>query len=768
MRRLIDIVIPVHNAAADLRRCVASVLAHMPDTTVTDVRLMLIDDASTDAAVGEFLREIAALARIDITVMVNDRNLGFPLTVNRGMREARPDADIVLLNSDTIVTSGWLDALSRCVHSDPAFGTATPFSNNAEICSLPEFCVANAWPTGADPEPMARALRAIAVPTYPRLPTGVGFCLYIRRELVDHIAPFDPVFGRGYGEECDFCMRAAAVGWHSVLCEDAFVVHTGGRSFGAARSALMERNGALLAERFPDYDLRVREFISADPLHALRELAMCELRVQTTMLPGILHVTHDHGGGSAAHVRSLATVLAADFRHYVLSVSAAGWRIDEYDGDRVLRRFRFVREDGESWGAFLRAACVRFSIALVHVHNAVEGIIEALADPDSEIAYGVTVHDLSLACPTVTCLDPEQVYCGGVTDVQTCRTCLRAQPEFSSIDIAALRQRHALLLTRAAFVAAPSSFSADMVRRYYPGTHVDVVPHALGGAEDRVDAIAHALPMADDSRPVVGILGAIGPDKGSRRIERLVTITRQRGFRLRWVLIGYLDRSRESWQAHDGVFTMHGPYDSRALPRLLDEYRVGVVAYPSVGPESFSFTLSEAWAAGRPAIVPPIGALAERVAQTGAGWVLDDSQWRSDEALVERVAQLMSPEASAERAAVMEKTRAIRLPEAAAMAASMAQHYRRSARSAALRAPLSTRRCRDALGYTPWPPAAASAAAAIGSESERFSNGPSAPVGAVARFARAALSIRHTAPGRVLYRLAPRTLVDLLKARLPS
>jgi len=769
VRHSIDIVIPVHNAAADLRRCVASVLAHMPDVGSIDARLILIDDASTEAEVVEFWRELAVLGRRDIVLATNELNLGFPLTVNRGMREARPDADIVLLNSDTIVTSGWLDALARCVHSDASIGTATPFSNNAEICSLPEFCVNNPWPMDSDPEPMARALRVSAVPTYPRLPTGVGFCLYVRRELVDRIGPFDPAFGRGYGEECDFCMRAAAAGWHSVLCEDAFVVHTGSRSFGATRSALMERNGALLAERFPDYDLLVREFITADPLRALRELALCELRIRTSALPGVLHVTHDHGGGSAAHVRSLATVLAVDFRHYVLSVSAAVCRIDEHDGNRVLRRFRFVRDEGESWSVFLRAVCARFSIALVHVHNAVEGIVEALAEPDSDIAYGVTVHDLSLACPTVTCLDAEQAYCGGVTEVKACRACLGAQLEFSSVDIAALREKHARLLAGAAFVAAPSRFAADMVRRYYPGTLVDIVPHALPNAEDRVDAIAHALPMADDGRPVVAILGAIGPDKGSRRIERMVTITRQRGFRLRWVLIGYLDRSREPWQAHDGVFTMHGPYDASALPRLLDHYRVDAVAYPSVGPESFSFTLSEAWSAGRPAIVPPIGALAERVAQTGAGWVLDDSQWRSDEALVERIAQLMSPDALAERTAVVAMTRALHLPDAAAMAARMGAHYRRSARAVAFDAPLSTRRCRDALGYAAWPPPATmNPVETFEPEAERSGNGSNARVGTIARFARAALSIRHTAPGRVLYRLAPRTLVDLLKARLPS
>ena len=87
----------------------------------------------------------------------NERNLGFTGTANRGMQLSR--ADVVLLNSDTIVTAGWLDALCRCAATDPRIGTITPFSNNAEICSFPRFCENNPWPPGADPEPVARGAR---------------------------------------------------------------------------------------------------------------------------------------------------------------------------------------------------------------------------------------------------------------------------------------------------------------------------------------------------------------------------------------------------------------------------------------------------------------------------------------------------------------------------------------------------------------------------------------------------------------------------------
>ncbi|TMH28613.1 MAG: glycosyltransferase, partial [Betaproteobacteria bacterium] len=187
-QRPIDVVVPIHNAADELRRCVESVLAH----TEGDYRLLLIDDASTDARVAQVLHDIEARALSQVALFVNAANLGFTLTANRGIQMARPGSDVVLLNSDTEVTKGWLDALARCAGADPSIGTITPFSNNAEICSLPRFCENNPWPPGRDAGLMTLALEQAAAPSYPELPTGVGFCLYIRRPLLDAIGSFDP------------------------------------------------------------------------------------------------------------------------------------------------------------------------------------------------------------------------------------------------------------------------------------------------------------------------------------------------------------------------------------------------------------------------------------------------------------------------------------------------------------------------------------------------------------------------------------------------
>ena len=153
-------------------------------------------------------------------------------------RIASSASDVVLLNSDTIVTGDWLRALRQCAAADPRIGTITPFSNNAEICSFPRLCVDNPISVEEEAETVSAAIARAAVPTYPDLPTGVGFCLFIRRALIDEIGMLDTAFGAGYGEENDLCLRAARAGWRNVLADDAFVVHAGGRSFVGRKAEL--------------------------------------------------------------------------------------------------------------------------------------------------------------------------------------------------------------------------------------------------------------------------------------------------------------------------------------------------------------------------------------------------------------------------------------------------------------------------------------------------------------------------------------------------
>lgn len=752
-----DVVVPVYNAPEDLRACVTSLLRHLRD----DVRVVLIDDASPDPAVAAYFSELALLAHPQLLLLRNERNLGFTGTANRGMQLSR--ADVVLLNSDTIPTAGWLDALLHCAATDASIGTITPFSNNAEICSFPRFCEDNPWTANRDAEPIRAAIAAAAVPTYPDLPTGVGFCLFLRRAMLDEIGMFDPAFGLGYGEENDLCLRAARAGWRNVLADNAFVVHTGGRSFVGQKAELGPRNMALLLERHPHYLEMVHEYIAADPVRPLREAAAARLAVDMAPGRGVLHVVHHHGGGTETHVRALIAGSRERWRHYLAIAVDDCWQVEEHRADGTMVTFEFVRRDHELWREFVGGICATFGIALIHLHNISacrEGIFTALAD--FPVPFGYTVHDLNFACPTITFLASDGMYCGGVTDVATCAHCLAAQPWFPDVDIAQWRRKHHVLLQRAAFRIAPSRWAADMLERYFPDCPAQVISH---GAPDSFPMDAPgAVPtftLPDDGVPTVAVLGAIGPDKGSRRVERLVALARARGAWVRFVLIGYMDVLHGPWQADDALFTVHGRYDPEHLPGLLAHYRVALVLYPSAGPETFSYTLSEAWAAGVPVLVPPIGALEERVRGSGAGWVLTDAEWRDERRMLERVLDALATANSAAREAASAAAAAMPHASLRAMTEATFACYdtavsgaSSAATSSAVR-PFPASRVRDALGYRPWTPPGGS---------PRDAEPPHR--GVVASIARAAAGIRHRLPGRILYRLAPAALVERLKKHL--
>ncbi len=258
------IILPVYNGADVLPACFDSLLRTLP----TDSRVALVDDASPDPAVAPLIEGFARAAAFRVDIVRNPRNLGFVATVNGAMAATR--ADVVLLNSDTIVTPGWLEALSRCGASDPAIATATPWSNNAEICSLPAFCRSNPMPDDIDR--VAGVIAGVSSRTYPELPTGVGFCMFVSRAALDALGDFDAAtFGRGYGEENDFCRRAARHGWRNVLCDDAYVAHVGHASFADVNLLPGGVNQARLESRYPDYSRLVAEFIARDPLATLRE-----------------------------------------------------------------------------------------------------------------------------------------------------------------------------------------------------------------------------------------------------------------------------------------------------------------------------------------------------------------------------------------------------------------------------------------------------------------------------------------------------------------
>jgi GT2 family glycosyltransferase len=264
MRPPIDVIIPIHDALSDVERSVGSVLSSRNGVSLNCIA---VDDASRDPLVRAFLGALERDGRL--TVLRNETNLGFPASANRGLA-LHPDRDVVLLNSDALVFDGWLDRLIAVLRSTPEAATATPMSNNATILSYPAPLRNN----DADLELSWAQVDALfaAVDAEPVvIPTGVGFCMAIKRACLAVVGPFDEAtFGAGYGEENDFCMRASRLGWVNLAAANVFVWHRGEASFGAAARVRRDRAQATLEQRHPGHAARIAAFIAEDPLRPIR------------------------------------------------------------------------------------------------------------------------------------------------------------------------------------------------------------------------------------------------------------------------------------------------------------------------------------------------------------------------------------------------------------------------------------------------------------------------------------------------------------------
>lgn len=251
---MIDVIIPIYNGYKETQKCIKSL---MNCKNKINHRFILINDQSPNKNIASLLEGINVS---NIKVLNNKENLGFVKTVNKGMKLS--ENDIILLNSDTIVTNGWIDKLHEAAYSNKKVGTVTALTNNGTIASVPKFNQDNNLPKGYTVEKFSQFIEQISDKVYPTIPTAVGHAMYIKRELLDKIGYFDEVsFGMGYGEEMDFSCRAIRNGYKNILADNTFIFHYGSTSFKNEKAKLIARNKRKLLKKHWWYPFNVKYFL---------------------------------------------------------------------------------------------------------------------------------------------------------------------------------------------------------------------------------------------------------------------------------------------------------------------------------------------------------------------------------------------------------------------------------------------------------------------------------------------------------------------------
>lgn len=603
----LDVIVPVYRGLQETLRCIHSVLSA---PVALPFELVVINDASPEPALRDMLGQLAAQGLF--TLHENARNLGFVKTVNRGMR-LHPGRDVVILNADTEVFNDWLDRLVRHAQAQPAIATVTPLSNNATICSYPEWLQDNCTALEIDAAAIDRIAAASNALQHVETPTGVGFCMYVRRRCLEQIGLFNEArFGKGYGEENELCMRALKQGWINAIAGDVYVRHAGSTSFGSMEAALRTEKGLkVLARLHPDYPQRIRDFTEADPLHAIRaRIDLARLKARRGAR-NVLIVTHDRGGGTERHVSEETAAFQAR------GLGVFELRPSKWPGQVALSAPGLPEMPNLArWSTSedLLQALRELDISEIHIHHLVDfpsgglplmnELREGLAVP-----LHVVFHDYYWVCPRINLVDAGGRYCGE-PDEAGCDACLAQEPAppvpVSSIRL--WRASHGALLRVAASVRAPDEDVTRRIQRRFPSLAVKVTPHQ--------DVASPALRMrpprvrqgGDPLRVLV--IGAVGKIKGYDVLLGMAHAVRQHGLPLQLELLGYSMNDAELASA--GV-RLQGRYTDDEVVQRIERCDPDIVFISSIWPETYCYTLSAAMSSGRQVAVFDIGAQARRV-----------------------------------------------------------------------------------------------------------------------------------------------------------
>jgi GT2 family glycosyltransferase len=242
-----DVIVCVHNALEDVRRCLASIVDHR---TARLNKLILVNDGS-DEQTSAYLRQFATEAKVETVMLENPQPAGYTKAANRGLA-AREAEYVVLLNSDTIVTPGWIDRLIAGGKSDSSIGIIGPISNAASWQSVPErYSPTGDWAVNelasSSLDRVSCIFSILHAPQYPRVPIVNGFCFAIKSTVIDAVGLLDEeLFPNGYGEENDFCLRAGKAGFSAAIADDCYLFHAKSKSYSHETRRKLDRQSQMV------------------------------------------------------------------------------------------------------------------------------------------------------------------------------------------------------------------------------------------------------------------------------------------------------------------------------------------------------------------------------------------------------------------------------------------------------------------------------------------------------------------------------------------
>ena len=604
----VDIIVPVYNGLEYFDQLFAGL-----EKTRMNYRLILIDDQSPDERVRPYL-EAYSLEHPGTVFMENENNLGFLGSVNRGL--AMAENHVVLLNTDVIVPEFWLERLMMPIIMGEGVATSTPFTNCGTICSFPEFCEDNELFSEMTLEQIDRAFQKIR-PQYPAMPTGVGFCMGMNFKVIQEVGLLDAEnFGKGYGEENDWCQRAIQKGYKNVHVDNLFVYHKHGGSFPSEeKKKLLKAHEKALLQKHPGYLKDVAAYCQADPMKQVRLFAIVQLLNELRQVKTTAAFDHSLGGGATSYLKQKRQELLNQNQKFVLI------RYDIYKNRyKVIYTYKewqveFVTEKLENVLKNIQNVNEIWINEFVTYQNIYELMDQVLEWRKLQGAYlKMLLHDYFAVCPAVNLMDDKGCYCEVGTS-EKCNQCIPNNKSNVCLDYesgSAWREHWQAFLTECDEITVFSQNSQMLLKKAYPNLkNISLVPHK-----------PHYLPkLKKESKTTdtlnIGVLGVLSYKKGLPVIREMARVIDEKKLNIRLKLIGELDG-----EINYDCFVETGRYRREQIPRLTLEEDIDIFFIPSIWPETYSYTTSEIMSMDMPIVIFDIGAPVERVKTYGKGMIL--------------------------------------------------------------------------------------------------------------------------------------------------
>lgn len=609
-------IMPIYNAFDMLSDSLGRFVAN------TDLpwNLILIEDASPDPRVRPWVQEWCQKYGSRVTLIENEENLGFIGSVNKGLNLSRNlDQHVVLLNSDAFVPYGWASRLLHPLTSDTRVASVTPMSNDATLFSVPS--IDSTVQLEAGVVDIIDATAALMSPNAKaETPTGVGFCMAISRHALKAVPSLDTSFGRGYGEEVDWCQRTRKIGMIHLGIGNLFVEHRGGQSFGLEKKKrAIEEAGKIILSRYPSYDSDVQSFIRHDPLFTSRLCLAIAYAASRQAWPLEVYLGHSLGGGAENWLRARIRNRAVEGRSTVV-VRVGGNQRFEVELHLPDETIVGEADDMEVVIDLIKASAPNrhiiyscgvgdsFSIQLPKL------LCELAKDDNATLE--IMFHDYLPVSPSFNLLDSTGRF-NGVPSLES--TDPVHQPRLPSGRTGTLREwRDAWgqAIERADSITAFSYSSREIILQAWPNARlkVEVKPHTT---TQNVPLLTASVASGKDNVSL-GILGSIGEVKGAQIVSDLAWYLYNNPCEVDLVIIGEIDRS---FSLPKNI-QVTGRYKLSDLEMLASKYRVAAWLMPSICPETFSFTTHEMLATGLPVMAFDLGAQGEAVRKAPNGHVV--------------------------------------------------------------------------------------------------------------------------------------------------